>query len=184
MMKHRSKLILVSYVTGTLLLVLVGYLIGISSIHVISNGNNNSNSNSIISGDSIPIGTDPFITNFTSNKVTSSIEDINSKNRALGNDISLIGGTDSSTEDLRRAESSYETTIHSCLGKYCFDDPVQRDGTDVVRIGILMPDMLVDGSKDALQGVLAACGLVASDKLEIVYSSNVPPYGYGKNHGW
>lgn len=166
MMKHRSKLILVSYMTGTLLLVLVGYLIGISS----SNSNSSSSSSS---SSSKPIGADP-------------IEDINSQKRALGNDISLKGGVDSSTdtEDLRRAESSYETTIHSCLGKYCFDDPVQRDGTDVVRIGILMPDMLVDGNKDALQGVLAASGLVASDKLEIVYASNVPPYGYGKNHGW
>jgi hypothetical protein len=165
MMKHRSKLILVSYMTGTLLLVLVGYLIGISS----------SNSSSSSSG-SKPIGTDPF----------TSIEDINSQKRSLGNDISLKGGVDNSTytEDLRRAESSYETTIHSCLGTYCFDDPVQRDGTDVVRIGILMPDMLVDGNKDALQGLLAASGLVASDKLEIVYASNVPPYGYGKNHGW
>lgn len=165
MMKLRSKLILVSYMTGTLLLVLVGYLIGISS----------SNSSSSSSG-SKPIGTDPF----------TSIEDINSQKRSLGNDISLKVGVDNSTytEDLRRAESSYETTIHSCLGTYCFDDPVQRDGTDVVRIGILMPDMLVDGNKDALQGLLAASGLVSSDKLEIVYASNVPPYGYGKNHGW
>lgn len=180
MMKHRSKLILVSYVTGTLLLVLVGYLIGISSIHV-SNSSSSSSSNR---GDSIPIGTDPFII-VNSNKVTS-IEGIDSQKRVLGNDASLKGGVDSSTgtEDLRRAESSYETTIHSCLGKYCFDDPVQRNGIDVVRIGILMPDMLVDGNKDALQGVLAACGLVASDKLEILYESNVPPYGYGKNHGW
>ena len=169
MIKHRSKLILVSYMTGTLLLVLVGYLIGISS----SNSNSSSSSSN---SSSKPIGTDPF----------TSIEDINSQERSLGNDISLKGGVDSSTdtEDLRRAESSYETTIHSCLGAYCFDDPVQRDGTDVVRIGILMPDMLVDGNKDALQGLLAASGLVASDKLEIVYASNVPPYGYGKNHGW
>ena len=166
MIKHRSKLILVSYMTGTLLLVLVGYLIGISS----SNSNSSSSSSN---SSSKPNGTDPF----------TSIEDINSHERSLGHDIR---GVDSSTdtEDLRRSESSYETTIHSCLGAYCFDDPVQRDGTDVVRIGILMPDMLVDGNKDALQGLLAASGLVASDKLEIVYASNVPPYGYGKNHGW
>jgi len=172
-MKHRSKLILVSYVTGTLLLVLVGYLIGISSVHV---------SSSVSIGESKSIGTDTFI------PFNKSIETINSKTRVLdNNDVSLKGVTDSYTpglEDLRRAESSYETTIRSCLGKYCFDDPVQRDGTDVVRIGILMPDMLIDVNKDALQGVLAACGMVTSDKLEIIYASNVPPYGYGKNHGW
>jgi hypothetical protein len=74
-----------------------------------------------------------------------------------------------------------DTTMRSCLGSFCFDDPVKKGTNDVVRVGLLIPDGI---GKEAMLSMLNHVGLHNSDKIEVVFSSNVPPYGYGKNHGW
>jgi hypothetical protein len=85
-------------------------------------------------------------------------------------------------EKLVIAESAFETTMRSCLGAFCFDDAVRMtDGKDVVRVGILLPDA---SEGEAIRNLLVVAGLPLNDKIELIHASNVPPYGYGKNHGW
>lgn len=85
-------------------------------------------------------------------------------------------------KDVWEAEESFETTMRSCLGSFCFDDAVKSTAhKDVVRVGLLMPDNI--GSQ-TLINMLHAGGLKTGESLELIYASNVPPYGYGKNHGW
>lgn len=85
-------------------------------------------------------------------------------------------------KDVWEAEESFETTMRSCLGSFCFDDAVKTTAhKDVVRVGLLMPDNI--GSQ-TLMNMLRAGGLKTGESLELIYASNVPPYGYGKNHGW
>lgn len=85
-------------------------------------------------------------------------------------------------KDVWDAEESFETTMRSCLGSFCFDDAVKTtDNKDVVRVGLLIPDNI--GSQ-TLINMLRAGGLQTGPNLELIYESNVPPYGYGKNHGW
>lgn len=85
-------------------------------------------------------------------------------------------------KDVWEAEESFETTMRSCLGSFCFDDAVKTTAhKDVVRVGLLMPDNI--GSQ-TLINMLHAGGLKTGESLELIYASNVPPYGYGKNHGW
>jgi hypothetical protein len=76
------------------------------------------------------------------------------------------------------AEESIAKTLRSCLGKYCYDS--RPDGSAVDRIALLAPPM--SGEKQLLAFLQP---LVSHDKsIEIVPSTHVPPYGYGKNHGW
>lgn len=85
-------------------------------------------------------------------------------------------------KDVWDAESSFETTMRSCLGSFCFDDAVKTaEQKDIVRVGLLMPDNI---GAQTLQDMLLAGGLPLGANLELIYASNVPPYGYGKNHGW
>ena len=85
-------------------------------------------------------------------------------------------------KDVWDAERSFETTMRSCLGSFCFDDPVKTaEQKDIVRVGLLMPDSI---GAQTLQNMLLAGGLPVGTSLELIYASNVPPYGYGKNHGW
>lgn len=161
-MKYRSKMILLSYVSIMSILILVGFIFGYYikqavNDHVIKNNDIN-----II---------DKFI--------SSNLVDDNKINttRTLS-----IQNNDNIETSLISIISDYETTMRSCLGSYCFDDAVQSNDNNIIRIGILMPDMIYN--KELLKNVLAATGLIENKQLEIIYGSNVPPYGYGKNHGW
>jgi len=71
--------------------------------------------------------------------------------------------------------NKYERTMRSCLGSKCFDEPV--NGID--RVGILAPFM---SGGEVITDILKS--RVSNDKVVILYDSNVPAYGYGKNHGW
>lgn len=85
-------------------------------------------------------------------------------------------------KDVWIAEESFETTMRSCLGSFCFDDAVKADPhKEVVRVGLLIPDNI---GSETLIAMMRAAGLKIGDNLELIYTSNVPPYGYGKNHGW
>ena len=74
----------------------------------------------------------------------------------------------------------FENTMRSCLGDYCFNE--RPDKSPVDRVGILGPP-----GSGALTVTNMVQRFVEKDKkknVEVVYSTNVPPYGYGKNHGW
>lgn len=105
---------------------------------------------------------------------------------AQGNNEIVVGANTVDTfypkKDVWEAEESFETTMRSCLGSFCFDDAVKTTAhKDVVRVGLLMPDNI--GSQ-TLINMLHAGGLKTGESLELISASNVPPYGYGKNHGW
>ena len=77
----------------------------------------------------------------------------------------------SKVEEMERRLTS---VMRSCLGPKCFDERMQN----IDRVGLLTAPW---GWGDQVKGLL--------DKMDVgeatvVYDTNVPPYGYGKNHGW
>ena len=76
--------------------------------------------------------------------------------------------------DARVRELQLQSVMRSCLGFKCFDEKMQN----VDRVGILSPPM---GLGDVLMEFLHQ---VDVGDASVVYDTNVPPYGYGKNHGW
>lgn len=97
-------------------------------------------------------------------------------------DHATKAGNSALAKKLAIAEEAFESTMRSCLGTFCFDDPVHvSDGVDVVRVGVLIPDGV---GSDALIKMMIAAGVPVGEKLQLEFTSNVPPYGYGKNHGW
>lgn len=75
------------------------------------------------------------------------------------------------------AESRFKSTYRSCLTAKCFNEKSRVDGS--YRIGLL--EVPFGGGKNIMK-VLQQVNLGPLSSL--VYSTNVPPYGYGKNHGW
>lgn len=87
---------------------------------------------------------------------------------------------------LQDALSKFQTTIRSCLGSYCMDErftDADHNNDKIERIGILLPDKriqwqhMIDQMKSFDNGKL-------SSKRNIIASTHVPAYGYGRNHGW
>jgi len=155
MLKHRSKMAILTYGSSSIILFLVGYFVRGMSVAPLPKEVN------------LPAG-------------------------ALQVPVAAVLSTPSISEtkqkftldkDVWDAESSFETTMRSCLGSFCFDDAVKTadQQKDVVRVGLLMPDNI---GAQTLQNMLLAGGLPLGASLELIYASNVPPYGYGKNHGW
>ena len=158
MLKYRSKMALITYGSAAILLFVLGYIFG---------------SYAIIS----PLD---CIDSTSCNRTltTTSVHHTNNK------DI-IVPKSDEKFQldpNLIKVEEEFETTMRSCLGSFCFDDAVHsNDGKDIVRVGILAPDP-IEG--EYLLKLMTAAGIQSNEKLELVYTSNVPPYGYGKNHGW
>ena len=81
-----------------------------------------------------------------------------------------------------RIMTAYENILRSCLGDYCFNARPEKSSRE--RIGVLGPP---GTAADIISDILVKLALVEHPKVnsvEIVHSTNVPPYGYGKNHGW
>lgn len=76
----------------------------------------------------------------------------------------------------------FESTVKSCLGSHCMNELFTNDiGEKITRIGILLPH-----TKD-WTGLLYCISKVESKLRKdhtITISTHVPPYGYGRNHGW
>ena len=72
------------------------------------------------------------------------------------------------------SELQLQSVMRSCLGSKCFDEKMQS----LDRVGILSPPM---GLGDVLMDFLDR---VEVGDATVVHDTNVPPYGYGKNHGW
>jgi hypothetical protein len=72
----------------------------------------------------------------------------------------------------------FESTIRNCLGAKCFDMAV--NGVD--RVGFLAPP--VSGVEQLLHTILKGGIQLSTPNLHFISTTNVPAYGYGKNHGW
>lgn len=84
--------------------------------------------------------------------------------------------------ELSRITKAFEASIKSCLGAQCFDE--KSTDQPVSRIGFLSPD--THGVQELLDLVLIAGknAKLIDGKRSAELCTNVPPYGYGKNHGW
>ncbi len=78
--------------------------------------------------------------------------------------------------------NALEATYKSCLDSNCLQATVkQADGQELQRIGLLIPDpyfyhqLLVNKLQEFPNKDIPK---------NFAFSSHVPPYGYGKNHGW
>lgn len=113
-------------------------------------------------------------------------------NTILGTNRRITTETDEKRTELFKVLKNYETTMRSCLGFYCFDDPVQLEGNvKIVRIGILSPydknSKLVEDMMKIINNNSNKIGSDSNNKvhsIEFVRDTHVPAYGYGKNHGW
>lgn len=77
-----------------------------------------------------------------------------------------------------QSKQKFEATLKSCLGSYCLDKPFEIEGKKKIRIGILFPDeILLNQFKPIFQDV------IRGDEHVVYFSTHVPPYGYGRNHG-
>lgn len=86
-------------------------------------------------------------------------------------------------EKLDNIEEIFESTLRSCLGSKCFNQVVKSDSSNVYRIGLIA---LPYSGAEVLMDILNDLNAKNNGKIrfEIIYSLNVPAYGYGKNHGW
>jgi hypothetical protein len=80
----------------------------------------------------------------------------------------------------KRFESLYqfESTIKSCLGRYCMDEVFGDDG-EIKRYGLLAPFLSPE-----IQYIKKLVSRLKAKGYEIELTKHVPPYGYGRNHGW
>lgn len=76
----------------------------------------------------------------------------------------------------------YEKILRSCLGDYCFNARPDKSSRD--RIGVLGPPGTGAELITSILENLAKIEHPKVESVEIVHSTNVPAYGYGKNHGW
>ena len=110
-------------------------------------------------------------------------------------------------KQLWAASNAFESTMKSCFGSDCYNfafDPSAQDapvaaaatakaasktGTGVEagkveRIGFLSPDLRGMDSLLSLLSKAAKKDLRADFGGSVSLDTHVPPYGYGKNHGW
>ena len=78
----------------------------------------------------------------------------------------------------------YESTFRNCLGPNCFDEKVIYKGDKHVhRIGFLaLPNSGADTIYNFVSQFMGKRKLDSG--IDLILESNVPAYGYGKNHGW
>ena len=84
---------------------------------------------------------------------------------------------------LEMSETTFESTIRSCLGPNCFDEATQDNGVATDRVGLLAP---LHSGGELISAFLNNLKSTQSKKkpIVLVYETHVPSYGYGKNHGW
>jgi hypothetical protein len=156
MLKYRSRMAIVTYGSATIILLVIGYLAG--------------------SLGTLPAQGCPLQS--CNRTLTATYPASMAKQQQLSGTNTHAHAND----NVEKAEKVFETTMRSCLGTFCFDDAVRATGgKDVVRVGILTPD-IADGER--ILSLLVAGGIPVGDKIELIATTNVPPYGYGKNHGW
>lgn len=83
---------------------------------------------------------------------------------------------------LPEIESRYMSSMRSCLGVHCFDQLVDDGTARISRVGLL--SVPKSGAETILWLLSVACSKADFAKIQVVKEAHVPPYGYGKNHGW
>lgn len=76
--------------------------------------------------------------------------------------------------------TSFEDTLRNCLGPHCFDQ--KPEGYSFQTVGLLAPPS--SGAEEILETITKSGGAVVTTAVHLEYSTHVPAYGYGKNHGW
>jgi hypothetical protein len=80
-------------------------------------------------------------------------------------------------------EYTYQSTFRNCLGATCFNAEVTTDsGKTILRVGIL--GLEAAGSQSIYDMLRKVVSQKEFAKFDVVTDTHVPPYGYGKNHGW
>lgn len=85
------------------------------------------------------------------------------------------------TKRMETLIATYDSTMRNCYGKFCFDESVKIDSHNKIdRVGLLA----IPQSGGEL--ILQLIGHVGEgfELIDTTLTSNVPCYGYGKNHGW
>jgi len=81
------------------------------------------------------------------------------------------------------SNNMFDSTLRSCLSNECYNSPVTyKDGVKRDRIGFLAPDP--QGMESLLSMLNSAAKKDLAKDFNVVLDTHVPPYGYGKNHGW
>lgn len=88
---------------------------------------------------------------------------------------------DEGIAELTRNMMFFESTLKSCLGRYCIDIafPTGKGGAKQDRYGLLSPSETFHA-----KALFKSAKLLESDSQSFLESTHVPTYGYGKNHGW
>lgn len=159
MLKYRSKMAIITYGSAAVVLLVIGFLVG-----------------------SMSTTTSSACSEFACNRTLTAQTDRTDALSRTKASTSKLNDAYVPDERVTDAERAFETTVRSCLGAFCFDDAVRTtDGKDIIRVGIVAPDV---ADAEHVRKMMLAAGITIGDKLDLVISSNVPPYGYGKNHGW
>ena len=119
--------------------------------------------------------------------ITSSISDVTTSLRAQTSPSSSSSASyhdlsPSLLRDYSTLMPSYENILRSCLGDHCFNTRPENSLRD--RVGVLGPPGTGASIITELLNLLRMKEHPKVKSVEIIHSSNVPPYGYGKNHGW
>ena len=114
-----------------------------------------------------------------SNQLSSPINSIEKFSPKNDNIVSINEGLQYEYETIM---SSYENILRSCLGDYCFNSRPEKSRAD--RIGILGPSNSGGSIITQIVKKIISIEHPRVDTVEVVDTTNVPPYGYGKNHGW
>jgi hypothetical protein len=142
--------------------------------NTLHNNNNNNNNNTIDSIDIPPLPVNlPNIGSIPIKKM----EDF--KNIIQGD------MTSDTMIRIKKAENDFESTLRSCLGSSCFDEKVNlldNSGKKIDRIGLLSPSL--SGGETLMKILNRAVDPKQMSKINLISETNVPAYGYGKNHGW
>ena len=97
--------------------------------------------------------------------------------------VSSSTNTRTNVNKLWRSNNAFDSTMRSCLSNECYNSPVTyKDGVKRDRIGFLAPDLT--GMDSLLMLLNKAANKDLVKEFNVVLDSHVPPYGYGKNHGW
>lgn len=75
--------------------------------------------------------------------------------------------------------SQFESTIKSCLGRYCMDEVFSDGDGEVRRYGLLAPVITPE-----IHYIRQVLNRLKAKGYELELTRHVPPYGYGRNHGW
>lgn len=176
--KYKVRQTMILSICKMVVLVALGFTV---AILYLSTGMDNRNFNLNIEQQNVAplrLSTQEFNSNAVhdSSKLQSATEEFS--NARLLSSHSTVS-SDPSLPKLLAEQYNYESTMRSCLGKMCFDQAIEN--SELVRVGLLGPPQ--SGVHVILDKLIAA-GVKNNSKLELTPDTHVPPYGYGKNHGW